>query len=143
MLAGAAAAEGKHCTAVGGMLLTNLGAVNQNTTMGPAEGDLKGAVGVTITNMMQNGSTLVIDVQHHWVTDSGDTLSFLPATVTAVEVAPHSPIFAVVTYAAELVGGTGKYKNAKGNLNSIGEVDLATNQVVLRYTGKVCFDEHE
>ncbi|MFL6354427.1 MAG: hypothetical protein ACJ74Z_21610 [Bryobacteraceae bacterium] len=42
-----------------------------------------------------------------------------------------------------LVGGTGKYENARGNLDLIGEVDLATNQVVLRYTGKFCLDDQE
>ena len=50
LASGATAQSTKHqfCQQVGGMLLTNLGAVDQATTMGPATGDLKGAVGATI-----------------------------------------------------------------------------------------------
>ena len=41
--------ESKKCTPMGGAVLTNLGVPDANSTMGYATGDLKGAVGVSIT----------------------------------------------------------------------------------------------
>src|SRR5246500_5834950 len=105
LLAGLAAGQNKLCTAAGGMLMTNLGAVDQATTMGTATGDLKGAVGATILSTEVNGNTLVFHVQHHWVTESGDTLAFAPATVTTTPVAPG--LYAVVSYSVHLSGRTG------------------------------------
>src|SRR5262245_34991608 len=49
-----------NCTPVGGMLMTNFGAIDQNTTMGTATGDLKGAVSGTLLGAPQQvGNTLV------------------------------------------------------------------------------------
>jgi len=46
--------------------------------------------------------------------------------------------FAIIDYPVHINGGTGKYANATADLDSIGEVDLATGQTVFRYTGKLC-----
>jgi len=137
VLVAAAAGETKHCTPAGGMLMTNLGAVDPATTMGVATGDLKGAVGATILSTEVNGNTLTFHVQHHWVTESGDTLTFDPATATTTLVAPG--LYAVVSYPTHLSGGTGKYAKASGDFTSIGEADLNAGQIVLRYTGKICW----
>ncbi len=51
----AAAGQTKRCTAAGGMLMTNLGAVDPATTMGTATGDLRGAVGATILSTEGSG----------------------------------------------------------------------------------------
>ena len=136
---GVAAQGTKHqfCQPVGGMLMTNLGAVDQATTMGSATGDLKGAVGATILSTESNGNTLVLNVQHHWVTDAGDTLAIAPATATTTQVAPG--LYAVVTYPAHLSGGTGRYAHATGDFTNIGEADLNTGHIVLRYSGQICF----
>lgn len=132
-----AAAESKHCTPAGGMLMTNLGAVDQATTMGVATGDLKGAVGATILSTGGTGSTLILNVQHHWVTESGDTLFFAPATATTTEVAPG--LYAIVTYPVHLNGGTGKFAGATGDITNIGEADMGTSRVVTRYIGQICY----
>jgi hypothetical protein len=137
VLAVAAAGQSKHCTPAGGMLMTNLGAVDAVTTLGPVSGDLKGAVSATILSTEGTGDTLILHVQHHWVTDSGDTLDFDRATATTTKVAPG--LYAIVTYPVHLKGGTGKYAKASGDFNNIGEADLVSGQIVLRYTGKVCF----
>jgi hypothetical protein len=139
LVSGAAAQSTKHqhCQQVGGMLMTNLGAVDENTTMGPATGDLKGAVGATILSTEVNGNTLVFHVRHHWVTEAGDTLVFDPATATTTPVT--SGLYAVVTYPVHLKGGTGRYAHATGDFNNIGEADLNTGQIVLRYSGQICF----
>jgi len=139
LVAGAAAQKSKrqNCQSAGGMLLTNLGAVDAATTMGPATGDLKGAVGATILSTEVVGTNLVFHVQHHWVTESGDTLSFDPATATSTPVAPG--LYAIVTYPTHLSGGSGKFAGATGDFTSIGEVDLNSGQLVLRYSGKLCF----
>src|SRR5258705_8875825 len=137
LLAGLAAGQNKRCTAAGGMLMTNLGAVDPATTMGTATGDLRGSVAATILSTEGTGNTLILHVQHHWVTESGDTLDFDPATATTTQVAPG--LYAIVTYPVHLKGGTGKYAKATGNFTNIGEADLGTGQIVLRYTGKICF----
>lgn len=137
ILAIGGAAQTKHCTGAGGMLMTNLGAVDPATTMGVATGDLSGAVGATITSTEVSGNTLVLHVQHHWVTDSGDTLDWAPAAATTTQVAPG--LYAIVSYPTHLKGGTGKYAGATGDFTAIGEANLGTGQIVLRYTGKLCF----
>jgi len=139
LISGTAAQSAKHqfCQPVGGMLMTNLGAVDQATTMGPATGDLKGAVGATILSTEVNGNTLVLHVQHHWVTDAGDTLAIDPADATTTQVSPG--LYAVVTYPVRLRGGTGRYVHATGDFTNIGEANLVTGQIVLRYTGHICF----
>ena len=130
-----------NCLPVGGMLMTNLGAVDASTTMGPVTGDLKGAVGVTILGQtVQNGgATLAFTVQHHWVTDSGAMVSFQPATATVSQVSANSPLYGVSSYSAQITGGTGKFAGATGNLSFIGEADLSTGELVFRYRGTICF----
>jgi hypothetical protein len=103
-----ATGQSKRCTSIGGVILTNLGVPDANSTMGYATGDLKGAVGVTILNTESNGNTLVLHVQHHWVSESGDVISLDPATATTTQVAPG--LYAVVTYPFHInVNGTGKF----------------------------------
>lgn len=74
--------------------------------------------------------------QHHWVTESGDTLFFDPATATTIPIS--QTLFAVVTYPLHLKGGTGKFAGATGDMNAIGEADLSSG-TVFRYSGQVCF----
>jgi len=137
LVAGAAAQKtSKHCQGAGGMLMTNLGAVDANTTMGPVTGDLRGAVGATIVSTEVSGNNLVLHVQHHWVTESGDTLSFDTAAATAAPVAPG--LYAIVSYHVHLTGGTGKFAGMTGDFDNIGEVDLNNGHIVLRYTGQLC-----
>jgi len=143
LVAAAAAQNPKHqrCHAIGGMLMTNLGAVDANTTMGPATGDLKGAVGATILSTEVIGNNLVFHVQHHWVTESGDTLSFDPATATTTSVGPG--LYAVVTYPVHLTGGTGKFAGVTGDFTNIGGADLISGQLVLRYSGQLCSPDRD
>jgi stage V sporulation protein SpoVS len=129
-----------NCVPVGGMIMTNLGGFGPNTTLGTVTGDLRGAVGVNIVSISPGaGNTTLFAVQHHWVTESGDTLSLDPATATTTQVAPG--LFAIVNYPVHLSGGTGKFAGATGDLSSIGEVDSNAGQLVLRYRGQVCFPE--
>src|ERR1700751_4848769 len=78
------------CSDVGGAILTNVGGFGQidgsATTMGVATGDLKGAIGVQILSATPDFST--ITVQHHWVTEDGETLSIGQAEAHGVFVAP-------------------------------------------------------
>ena len=117
--AAAQTGNSRTCQSAGGMIMTNLGAVDANTTMGIATGDLKGAVGATILNTEQSGNSLVLHVQHHWVTESGDTLDVAPATATTTQVAPG--LYAIVNYPVHLKGGTGRFAGAKGDFTAIGE----------------------
>ena len=132
----------RHCTQVGGTITTNFGGIDQNTTLGTATGDLRGAVTGTILGAPQPGAgnTLVFHIQHHWVTETGDTLFFDPATATTVPLS--QTMFAILTYPVHLTGGTGKFAGATGNLTNIGEVDLSSG-TVFRYTGQVCFADKD
>jgi len=137
ILTTAASSQSKKCTPIGGVILTDLGVPDANSTMGYATGDLKGAVGVTIVNTESNGNTLILHVQHHWVSESGDIISLDPATATTTQVAPG--LYAVVTYPFHINGnGTGKFAGVSGDGTAIGEADLVNGRLGLRYTGALC-----
>lgn len=134
--------SGRDCksVAVGGSIITNFGGFGPNTTLGTATGDLRGAVGVNIVGASVGtsvGSLGSFTVQHHWVTESGDTLSIDQAIATGMVVG--AGLFAIQNYSAHLSGGTGKFAGATGDFTSIGEADLIAGQLVLRYRGQVCF----
>jgi hypothetical protein len=128
-----------HCVPVGGTVMTNF--ISPDTTLGTATGDLRGAVSASLLGPPQTGpgGTVVFHVQHHWVTESGDTLTIDPAVATTNPVS--QTLFAVATYPLHISGGTGKFDDATGDVTSIGEVDLSKNATVFRYTGQVCFAE--
>lgn len=133
------------CKPVGGMIMTNFGAISSSTTMGTATGDLRGAVSGTLLGPAQTGpgGTAIFHVQHHWVTESGDLLFFDPATATTMPLG--SGLFAILTYPVHVTGGTGKYEGATGDITNIGEVrlpnlpDVTGGTTVFRYSGEVCF----
>jgi hypothetical protein len=131
-----------HCVPVGGTVMTNFGAVDQNTTLGIATGDLKGAVAATLLGAPQPGAggTVLFHVQHHWVTESGDVITVGPAVATTVPLS--NTLFAVVTYPVHITGGTGKFAGATGDITNIGEADLVKG-TVFRYSGQVCFADPE
>ena len=132
-------ASERHCLPVGGTVMTNFGAIDLNTTMGSATGDLRGAVSGTLLGPPQLVSgTVVFHIQHHWVTESGDMLTFDPAVATTAPIS--QTLFAVITYPVHVTGGTGKFAGATGDITNIGEVDL-TAGTVFRYSGQVCFAE--
>ena len=126
-----------QCRQMGGALITNFGGVDANTTLGPASGDLSGAVAASILGVAPgaNGTT-VFTVQHHWVTDAGHAVFFRVAQATVSPVAPG--VFGVVSYEAVVNGGTGKFAGATGTLHFTGEADLNAGTLVLRYSGRVC-----
>ena len=129
---------GNNCIHVGGSIITNFGAVDPNTTLGPATGDLRGAVAATLLTAPQPGpnGTVLFNVQHHWVTESGDNIYFDHAVATTIPVSQTR--FAIVSYPTHIVGGTGRFAGATGDLTNVGEADLQAG-TVLRYFGQVCF----
>ena len=104
-----------HCRLVGGTVMTNFGAIDQNNTLGTATGDLRGAVRGTILGAPQPGAgnTVVFHVRHHWVTESGDTLSFEPATATTVPLFPDTENVSLKITRLEL-----SQRKALGNLKA-------------------------
>jgi len=137
-------AKNPTCSEVGGAILTNIGGFGQidghPTTLGPATGDLKGAVGVETKDV--NQSSTVITVQHHWVTENGDTLNIDEAQAAGMFL-PNSALFAITDYKITLSGGTGRFANATGQMNAIGEVDFSTGHAILRYSGQICYSAQE
>ena len=129
-----------HCVPIGGTVMTNLGVVDQSTTLGVVDGDLKGAVAATILNVAPGpGGTSIFTVQHHFVTQAGDTILSDRATATTREVVPGSGLYAVLDYPVHIKGGTGRFGGATGDFNNIGAADLGTGRTVFRYSGQVCF----
>src|ERR1700745_1340203 len=64
--------SGGNCMRVGGSIITNFGAVDANTTLGPATGDLRGAVAATVLSITPNpDGTVSFHVHHHWGTGAG------------------------------------------------------------------------
>src|SRR3974390_3090754 len=142
MLAMSAAASSQtltKCPAMGGMILTDLGVWDPSSTFGYATGDLKGSVGVSILSTQQPQGThdLILNVQHHWVSESGDVISLDPATAYTTQVADG--VYAVVNYQFHINGnGTGKFAGASGDGSAIGEADLVNGRLVFRYVGTLC-----
>jgi hypothetical protein len=141
MFAGAALGQSgqptRQCSSVSGTMATNLAVIDASTTLGTANGDLKGAVAAAIANVTTNSDgTVSFTVQHSFVTDAGDTIFFDPAT--AITKPLSETLFAILSYPVHIKGGTGKWAGATGDLHNIGEVDLKSGKTVFRYSGKVC-----
>ncbi len=124
--------------------MTNLAVINQATTLGTQTGDLAGAVSAGILSVTPgaNGTT-VFKVQHHFVTETGYTITAAPANATVAPVAPG--LLAVVSYPVRITGGTGRFAGASGKIDVIGEIflpnfpDLAGGKTVFRYSGQLCY----
>ena len=129
-----------HCRPIAGTVMTNLGVVDQSTTLGVVDGDLKGAVAATILNVVPGSDgTTIFTVQHHFVTQAGDTILVDQATATTKEVVPGSGMYAILNYPVHIKGGTGRFANATGDFNNIGTADLGSGRTVFRYSGQLCF----
>ena len=129
----------RHCQPIGGTVMTNLGVVDQSTTLGVVSGDLQGAVAATILNVVRDSGRTIFTVQHHFVTQAGDIILVDQATATTKEVVPGSGLFGVLDYPVHIIGGTGRFAGATGDFNNIGAADLGTGRTVFRYSGQVCF----
>lgn len=141
-------ADNPHCRQVGGGILTNFldpsqclptaGSSVNLCTDGTATGDLRGAVGVRVLSVSGNGT--VYHNQHHWVTESGDTIFLSPADVTLFPTSDANRDLGDYVKGIEITGGTGAFDGATGKLTSVfGAADLSLLQITLRYAGTVCF----
>jgi len=126
-----------HCKQVGGAILTNF--IGPTTTLGTATGDLRGGLGVNVLNVTPgpNGSA-VFHNHHQWVTESGDTIFFADADARAYPT-PAGVFGTAYTNGVQITGGTGRFAGASGKLAIYGAVDLTQGQIILRYSGQVCF----
>ena len=134
-------AQNPHCEQVGGVLMTNIGAIKvpspQGTNLGPVFGDLAGSVAATILGQNPDGT---FNIQHYWVTASGETIKFDVAHLTPT--ATDDPNVVAVkwgNYKSDILGGTGKFADATGTLEYFGLADFHQLTLVLRYRGEVCF----
>lgn len=134
-------ADGDRCEAVGGVLMTNIGAITAGSiNLGPVFGDLAGSVAAQILSANQDGT---YSLQHYWVTASGDTILFKVAVLHPTYPVPTDKTIVAVPwghYSSDISGGTGKFAGAKGTINYFGMADFSKLTLVLRYSGKVCFN---
>jgi hypothetical protein len=137
-------AEAKYCRHVGGAVLTNFlqptnpacaGSFQNLCTGGITTGDLRGGVGVSVLGIAGN----VYHVQHHWVTESGDTIFAGDALLTTFPTSDPNRVLADYLKGVEINGGTGAFEGATGTVFAFGAVDLKLGQITLRYEGTVCF----
>ena len=131
---GATPGLAKHCQDVGGGVLSNF--IDATNTDGTATGDLRGAVGVAILGI--NGD--VYHVHHHWVTESGDTITLKDAFLTTFPTTDPNRVLADYLKGVEITGGTGRFEGATGTVFAFGAADLKLGQITLRYAGAVCFE---
>lgn len=131
------------CMPVSGVLFTNVGAisgdaVNIPTNLGVVYGDLRGAVAATIMGPGPEANSY--RVQHYWVLDSGEKITFKEAILKAIPTGDNKTVAVTYdNYQPVINGGTGKYEGASGKLSCMGAVDFAQNHLVLRYTGEICY----
>ena len=141
-----ALADNPHCRQVGGGVLTNFldpsqclpttGSSVNLCTDGTATGDLRGAIGVQVAGISGN----VFHNQHHWVTESGDTIFLNPADLTLFQTSDPNRAVGDYLKGIKITGGTGAFAGATGELTSVfGAGDLSLGQITLRYAGTVCF----
>jgi hypothetical protein len=132
--------DGTNCSKVGGLIMTNFGAIDANTTLGIATGDLRGGVSATILSITGPQTALTFIVQHHWVTESGDGIFFDRVQAFASEVL-NTAVYGVTFEPLRITGGTGRFQGASGELNTFGSADLGSGRTAFRYTGRVCVNE--
>ena len=127
-----------ECRPVGGSISTNF--VNATTTAGTATGDLAGSIGVSVLSVVpgQNG-VVTFHNQHTWVTATGDTIFANAADATAYPTPVPGLYAAIYLHGLVITGGTGRFAKATGKTFTWGAVNLANNEVTLRYEGTVCF----
>jgi hypothetical protein len=131
--------DASHCRDVAGGILTNF--IDSTDTLGTSTGDLAGGLGVSVLGQSAgaNGS-IILHVHHHWVTQTGETLSFNDAYLTVFP----TPVtgFDAASYLEGIEmneNGTGRFKGATGKIYAWGAVDLNRKQLTLRYEGELCF----
>ena len=74
------------------------------------------------------------------LTSCPDTLHVHPLPATAVGVPTEVPgVFGVTYEELKIVGGTGNYDGAHGELRVFGAADLQRGETVFRYEGEICF----
>jgi len=140
----------KNCKEVSGGIVTNVlaesGTVNGMnfvaTSLGTVTGDLRGGIGVYFFSITGVGTPKVVaKVHHHWVTEAGDTIFLEDATANAFQVGTLAGVYGVGddSYTVNIIGGTGRFAGATGNLSLIGVLDTSQGKIVLRYQGSICF----
>ena len=141
-------AQPGQCQSVGGVLITNIGAITEGgMNLGPVFGDLAGAVAAKIISANSDGT---FTLQHYWVTSQGDTILMKPAVLTPTYPVSQSIILnkSIVAvpwgnYASDITGGTGKFDGASGTVSYFGMADFSKSTLVLRYAGTVCFKQQK
>ena len=135
-------AQPGRCEAVGGVLMTNIGAIDGVYNLGPVFGVLQGSVAAKILGLNKDGT---FSVQHYWVTAAGDSILFKVAILKPTFPTADTNIVAVPwgNYSSDISGGTGKFDGATGTINYFGIADFNKNTLVLRYSGTVCYRQQQ
>jgi len=131
-------AQSTGCVPVGGVLMTNIGAIGGVYNLGPVFGDLAGSVAANIVSANPDGT---YTLQHYWVTSTGATILFKQAILHPTYPTTDNNIVAVPWghYSSDIAGGTGRYIGATGTINYFGMADFNKATLVLRYSGTVCY----
>jgi len=133
-------AQSGACVPVGGVLMTNIGAIDGVYNLGPVFGDLQGSVAAKIVSVNTDGT---YTLQHFWVTTTGATILFKPAILHPTYPTSDQNIVAVPWghYSSDISGGTQRFDGATGTINYFGMADFNKATLVLRYSGSVCYKQ--
>ena len=112
---------GQNCMPLGGILFTNVAAIESRINVGMAYGDLAGnrrrriiAGPVTVGFPAQGRQQIQFTAQHYWVTDKGEIILFKPAVATADTTSKDNVVALTYdNYVATITGGTGRFANAR------------------------------
>ena len=140
-------AQPGRCESVGGVLMTNIAAVDGVYNLGPVFGDLQGSVAAKILGQNSDGT---FNVQHYWVTTSGDTILMKIAILHPTYPVMNGSVIdkSVVAvpwgnYTSDIAGGTGKFDGATGTISYFGMADFIKNTLALRFSGTVCYKNRQ
>jgi len=126
-----------NCTAVSGTIAASVVGGDPVTVLGTVSGDLAGATRAIVTSQ-QNGAegTVELGLAHDFATDDRSTLKTNDKAVWT-PIAGSPGVFHMATK-YEVVGGTGRFAGASGQMINQGIADTNTGLVTLSYSGKIC-----
>lgn len=102
--------------------------------VGTLSGDLEGTFDAVIDEIRPGDDGSLHLKAHRTITNALGTINTSDHGVLS----PDSPPVYRANGEYEFVGGTGAYASVSGWIRIHGEVNLATGQVLLRYSGRIC-----
>ena len=122
-----------HCIDVGGLALGE--AMDDTSVVAAIAGDFSGA-GAVITGERKTSSGLVLDMQHHFISDRNGLLKTQDKAVLTRVSGKEETYMLEIEY--NVVESRGVFSGYRGTFRSFGLFKMDEGKVVLRYEGEIC-----